>query len=177
MTARVDAQAARASIAEALDLGLMAWRTTPARDKFFKATDDLNALVGLLADAEKALRDIRSQATRQKRASDLKRYLVTDLEIIERKADAVLAAFDAAAAAPSPADPNRCEKCGDPRDDEPTEAVEDGRQGWKCETCRWWNWLPAPSPADRLVDPDGIAAWNAEAEEGVRRLENKRPSA
>jgi hypothetical protein len=38
----------------------------------------------------------------------------------------------------------RCENCDEPRKGEPTESVEIGpivRLGWKCEICRWWNWL------------------------------------
>lgn len=53
---------------------------------------DRASLTQQLQDAEKALREAHMQATRRKRASDLKRYLVTDLEIIERKTAAALAA-------------------------------------------------------------------------------------
>lgn len=41
-------------------------------------------------EAERALREIRLQATRKERASGLKRYLETDLEIIASKATAAL---------------------------------------------------------------------------------------
>ena len=34
-----------------------------------------------------------------------------------------------------------CEKCAT-REERRVETVEDGRIGFKCENCRWWNWAP-----------------------------------
>jgi hypothetical protein len=49
-----------------------------------KAVEELNRSLLVLAEVQKALRKIRDQATRKNRASDLKRYLITDLEMIEK---------------------------------------------------------------------------------------------
>lgn len=52
-----------------------------------------------------------------------------------------------------PLGPERC-KCGELRnaDIEEVPQGEMNRYGWKCETCRWWNWLDVPSPAKELSE-------------------------